>query len=87
MDKIQKDQKKPTATSEEPEQKQGTAHAPLHTAPPKGWAEHLSHPSGPIPGHTPTLTPYEESARPPFREQARESVACSCSLWLQQGPQ
>ena len=37
---------------------------PLHTPPPKGWAKHLSHPSGPTPGHTPTLTPYKEQARP-----------------------
>ena len=35
--------KNPTAISEEPEAKQGTVHAPLHTAPSKGQADHLSH--------------------------------------------
>ena len=34
--------------------KQGTAQAPALNAT-KGWAEHLTHPSGPTPGHTPTL--------------------------------
>ena len=57
-----KDQKHSTATSESQEQKQGTC--PLHTPPPKGWANHLRHPSGPTPGHTPSLTPYKEPAHP-----------------------
>ena len=62
---IQKDPKSPTVTSEEPgaktgcrEQKQGTAHAPCT----QHHQGHLSHPSGPTPGHTPTLTSYKEPA-------------------------
>ena len=41
------------------EQKQFTLHIcmPLHTIPPKRWANNLSHPSGLTPGHIPTLTP------------------------------
>ena len=31
----------------------------------QGWAGPLSHPSGQLPGHTPTLTPHQEAARPP----------------------
>ena len=55
-----------TATYEDPEQKQGTtAHAPPHTPPPNGWAKHLSHRSGPTPGHTPTIIPYKEPAHRP----------------------
>ena len=30
---------------------------------PEGWADHLTHPSGPTPGHTPILIPYKEPAR------------------------
>ena len=71
--KIQRDQKNPTATFEKAgaktgclEQKQGTACTwPLHTTSPKGWAKLLSQPSGPTPGHTPTLTPYKKQACPP----------------------
>ena len=55
--------KNPTATFEEPGAKAGYCTCPLHT-PPKGWAKHLSHPSNPTPGHTATLTPYKEPARP-----------------------
>ena len=71
--------KDPTATFGEPGAKAGYCAYPLHTPPPKGWAIHLSHPSGP--GHTPTLTPYKEQAHLPLREcgGAREPV-CSCSL-------
>ena len=39
----------------------------MHTTPPKGWADCLSHPSGPTPQHTLTFTPYKEPA-PPLRE-------------------
>ena len=99
--KIQKDKKNQLPFLKSLEQKQGvrsknrvsgakTGHCtyPLHTTPPKGWAKHLSHPSGPTPGHTPTLTPYKEQAFPPSgSKQARESVVCSCSPLLQQGPQ
>ena len=76
-----------TATSEEPgakaggqEQKQGTVHAPLYKIPPKAWAKHLSS-SGPTPGHTPTLTPYKESAHPaPLGEQASKGTCYLFSL-------
>ena len=37
---------------------------PLHTPPPKGWANHPSHPAGLDPRHAPTLLPYEEQAYP-----------------------
>ena len=40
-----------------------TTPCPLHTTP-KGGAKHLSHSSCPIPGYTPTLTPYKEPAHP-----------------------
>ena len=49
------------------EQNQGTAHSTplsLHTPLPEGWAKHPSHPSGPTPGCTPMLAPYEEDTRP-----------------------
>ena len=88
--KIQKDPKNPTATSEElgartgcREQKQGTAHAPWHSTPPKGWAKHLSHPSSLT---HPYSHPIQGTSSPLFREQAREPVACSRSPLLQQGP-
>ena len=35
---------------------------PLHSAPIKQWASHLSHPSGWTPGPAPTLPPYKEPA-------------------------
>ena len=38
---------------------------PLHTRPSWGWANHLSHLSGPAPGHTPTPIPFKEQASPP----------------------
>ena len=69
--------KNPAATSEEPgakagcrEQKQGVGsksrvlRMPPALNPTKGWAKHLSHPSGPTLGHTPTLTPCKEQALP-----------------------
>lgn len=58
--------KNPTATSEEPEQKQGSGAkegycaCPLHTPPPTGWAQHLSHACGP----SPHPDPREEGAHP-----------------------
>ena len=55
--------KNPTATFEEPGAKAGYCTCPLCTTPPKGWAKHLSHPSGLTSGYTPTLTPYNEQAR------------------------
>ena len=33
---------------------------PLHTPPPKGWADPLSHPSGPTTGCAPSLDPYQK---------------------------
>ena len=42
--------------------KAGYCACPLHTTPPDGWANHLSHPSSPTPGHTLTFTPYKEPA-------------------------
>ena len=56
--------KNPSATFEGPRAKAGYFACPLHTTPPKWWANHPSHPSVPTPGHTPTLTPYKERARP-----------------------
>ena len=51
----------PSATFEEPgAQSVGSKGRVLHTPPPTGWAKHLSHPFGLIPGHTPALTPYKE---------------------------
>ena len=34
----------------------------LYTVPPRGWADHLSDPSTPTPGHTPALLPHKEPA-------------------------
>ena len=56
--------KNPAATSEGPGAKAGYCACPLPSTPPKGWADHLSHPSSPTPGPAPTLTPYKEPARP-----------------------
>ena len=81
--KIQKDQKNPTAASEEleaktgcQEQKQGTAQAPC-TQHRKGVGRTLKPPSGLTPGHTPTLTPYKESTRAhPSPHQGVSKGAC-----------
>ena len=68
---IKRRPKKPTATSEEPGTKTGcrsksrVLRMPPALSTTNGWAEHLSHPSGPTPGHTPTLTPHKEPACPP----------------------
>ena len=69
------------------EAKAGYCTCLLHWTPPKGWANHLSHPSSPTLGPAPTLTPRKEPAHHPLGEQARESVTCFCSPLLQQGPQ
>ena len=62
-----------TSTFEEPRTKTGFWGAkaedcvcPLHTPPPEGWADLLSYPSSPTPGHTPTLTLCEEQISPPW---------------------
>ena len=91
--KIQKDQKTQLPLLKNREEKPGVGSKSrvlcmspaLNTT--KGWAEHLSHPSGLAPGHTPTLTPYKEPARPLLRKWARETVTCFCSLLWSQGPQ
>ena len=77
-----RDQEKyPTATFEEPRAKAGYCARPLHTTPPKGWAKHLSHPSGPIPGRTATLTPYKEQAPAPSPQgKASKGACCLFSL-------
>ena len=77
--KYKKRPKSPTAALEEPGAKAGHCACPLHTAPPKAWADHLSHPSGPTPGHTPTLTPYKKQACPLLSEQASKRT---CGLFL-----
>ena len=81
----------PTATFEEPGAKAGTkagyCACPLHTTPPKGWANHLSHPSGLTPGHTPTLTPRKEPARPPSgSEQERKWLLVFAPPCRSRGP-
>ena len=55
----------PTAMSKELGAKAGYCSCPLHTTPPKGWANHLSRPSDLTHGHTATLALYRESACPP----------------------
>ena len=75
------DKKNSTATFEESGAKTGCKSRVLSMPP----ANHLSHPSGPAPEHTPTLTPYKEQVHlPSGSEQARESIVCSCSLLLLQ---
>ena len=67
--------KSPTATSEELGTKARYCTHFLQTPPPKGWADHLSHPSSLSPGHTPTVTPYKEPAwLPSSSERAKETV-------------
>ena len=85
----------PTASCEEPGAKAGCWKqkprdwaCPLHTTPPKGWADHLSYPSDPAPAPVPTLTLNKEPASPTSgSQQARETFACFHSLLMQQGPQ
>ena len=66
--------KNTTATFEEPGAKSrrlgvkaGYCSFSLATAPPKGWAKLLNHPSGPAPGHT------------PYKQQTQKGACCSCS--------
>ena len=77
--KIQDDQKKPTATSEEPGAKVGYCTCPLYSTSPKGWTDHLTPPSDPTHGHIPNLTPCNEPAPRCLGEQVRKPVACSRS--------
>ena len=62
--KIWKDQKTPTAASEELGARTGYCACLLHTTQSKRWASHPSHPSGSTPGHTSTLTPCKEQGCP-----------------------
>lgn len=63
--KIQKKKlkKNPTATFEDLRTKAMYCACSLHLTPPKGWADHLSHPSSPTPDPALTLTPCKEPAR------------------------
>ena len=72
--------KNPAAAFEEPRDKQGTAHSPLHTTSPKGWTNHLSHPFGLTPGHTPTFTPYKEQAHPLTQGASKQRADLLCVL-------
>ena len=55
-------------------------HVPPALGTTNGVASHLSHPCGPTPGHTPTLTPYKEQVHHPpplpwgLAQRARETV-------------
>ena len=57
--------KNPTATSEVWGAKAGYCACILHTAPPRGWAEHLSHP----PSRPLDLTPFKGPAHHPLRSE------------------
>ena len=81
--KIQKDQK--NATFEESAAKARYCVCPLHTPPPKGWANHLSHPSALTPEHTPTLTSKKEPTHPTSESGAKELI-CSHSLCCSKSP-
>ena len=74
--------KNATATSEEPGAKAGDCACLRHTMPPKGWAKHQSHPSGPTPRHSPPLTWYKEPAHLP--QWASKGTCCLFSLRLLQ---
>ena len=52
-----------SVASEGPGAKAGYCACPLHRVPPKGWAKHLSHPTGQTPGHTPPI-PKKEQTHP-----------------------
>lgn len=77
---IQRDQKTQLPLLKSPEKKQGTAHSPLHMTSPKGWANHLSHPFGLTPGHTPTFTPYKEQAHPLTQGASKQRADLLCVL-------
>ena len=65
LNKRSKETKNATAASEELGAKAGYCACLLHTVPPKGWAKHRSHPSGPTPRHSPLLTSYKEPVHLP----------------------
>ena len=52
----------------------------LHTAPPRGWADHLGHSFGPTHRPAPTLTPFKEPARSPGARQ-RSELPVLCPSW------
>ena len=79
--KIQKGQK-PIVTSEVPGAKAGSCTWSLHTAPPRGWADHLSHPPA-WPPDLPLPSPFWGTSSPLLRERARAPVSCFCSIVLQ----
>ena len=58
------------------EAKAGYCSCPLKSTPPEGQAKHLSHPSGPTPGHTPTLNPYKKQTHPSLREKVSKETSC-----------
>ena len=66
--------------------KAGYCPRPLHSTPPKGRANHLSHTSSPTHGHTPTLT-HTRNQLAPLGDQSREPVTCFHSLLQPQKPQ
>ena len=53
---------------------------------PKGWANHLSHSSGPAHGHTPFTPCKEQACLTSGSQQARDPVVFSCFPWLHQRP-
>ena len=60
--------------------KAGYCACPLHAAPPQGWANRLSHPSGSTPGHTSTSTPHKEQGCSHLRKQASRGTYYLFSL-------
>ena len=61
-DEIQKDQKLSGSSA---------LACALCTAPPRGWADRLSEPSSPTPGHSPAPSPHKEPAVPSSGSQQR----------------
>ena len=67
--------KHPAATSEEPGAKAGDRPYPLHTPPPKGWVDHLNHPSSPPPD-APLPSPHSRNKLAAPREMTK-GTCCS----------
>lgn len=83
--------KESTAASEEPGgkaicwcQKQSTVHAPLHLTAPKGWTNHLSHPSDLTSG--PILATHGRNQLVFLGEQTRKPVTCFVPSCFSRGP-
>jgi len=83
--KIQKDPK-PSCPSWRARSKSRVPPITLHTAPPKGWADHISHVSSWNPGPAPPLTPIGNQLAP-LGQWEMEPVACFHVLVPQQEPQ